>query len=484
MSKYTSDAEHERNRSVTFLKRKNGLFKKAYELGVLCSVDVAVIIFEERPGHHAKLYQYCSTDVNGMVQRHLRFDGERDTKGPADFSNNNNSKAEDPADDDDEGEDDDSSQKRRDGGKTTKVKAESSTPSIVPIRPGPADVSISPDLDYRSNMRLSPSSHSSATIPISGERHTSSITSATRGVPISSTAKRPRLDDTSHSLQSAPAALGANSNHIGGSPTFPYRIDIDLPSYSSSGASSIIPSLSQLHSQHPSLSIYSSPSSMSNLMSSPASFLAQTSFDLSRGHGASGLRTVNFPQGGSAPYSPHGQQPPPSLFSRPQPGGGGGGGGGHSQSHGGSHGHASASSLFADLLGTAGEHGNGAGHAGGAAPQFPSFDWPVHASQASQQGAPGQHENASQGSPSAENNWFDLFTGPSTGTAAHAAAGLSLPPPVPPLSGARFGGSPGLSRKRLREETSDSGESEEPGRSSRAGMNGSATRSGSEHNNS
>ncbi|KAH9926887.1 uncharacterized protein B0H18DRAFT_824757, partial [Fomitopsis serialis] len=79
---------HERNRSVTFLKRKNGLFKKAYELGVLCSVDVAVIIFEERPGHHVKLFQYCSTDVNSMVQRHLRFDGERDTRGPSDFSGN------------------------------------------------------------------------------------------------------------------------------------------------------------------------------------------------------------------------------------------------------------------------------------------------------------------------------------------------------------------------------------------------------------
>ncbi|KAI0825735.1 hypothetical protein BC629DRAFT_1255562, partial [Irpex lacteus] len=77
---------HERNRAVTFLKRKNGLFKKAYELGVLCSVDVAVIIFEERPGHQLKLYQYCSGDVNGIVQRHLQFDGERDTKTPHDFS--------------------------------------------------------------------------------------------------------------------------------------------------------------------------------------------------------------------------------------------------------------------------------------------------------------------------------------------------------------------------------------------------------------
>ncbi|KAG5719214.1 hypothetical protein E4T56_gene11762 [Termitomyces sp. T112] len=86
---------HERNRSVTFLKRKNGLFKKAYELGVLCSVDVAVIVFEERPGHHVKLFQYCSTDIQNIIQRHIRHDGERDTRGPADFAPGAATKVED-----------------------------------------------------------------------------------------------------------------------------------------------------------------------------------------------------------------------------------------------------------------------------------------------------------------------------------------------------------------------------------------------------
>lgn len=55
----------DRNRSVTFLKRKGGLFKKAHELSVLCSVDVAVIIF----GHNKKLYEYSSSDINEIIGR-------------------------------------------------------------------------------------------------------------------------------------------------------------------------------------------------------------------------------------------------------------------------------------------------------------------------------------------------------------------------------------------------------------------------------
>ncbi|KAL0581550.1 hypothetical protein V5O48_000479 [Marasmius crinis-equi] len=73
-------------------QRKTGLFKKAYELGVLCSVDIAVIIFDTKPAQsnqsrpQVKLYEYSSA-LNGKetVKRYLKFSGERDVKGPADF---------------------------------------------------------------------------------------------------------------------------------------------------------------------------------------------------------------------------------------------------------------------------------------------------------------------------------------------------------------------------------------------------------------
>ncbi|EPS26979.1 hypothetical protein PDE_01919 [Penicillium oxalicum 114-2] len=72
----------DRNRSVTFLKRKGGLFKKAHELAVLCSVDVAVIIF----GQNKKLYEYSSCDMQETLGRYQYFGPPHEHKGPDDFS--------------------------------------------------------------------------------------------------------------------------------------------------------------------------------------------------------------------------------------------------------------------------------------------------------------------------------------------------------------------------------------------------------------
>ncbi|KAL2031609.1 hypothetical protein D6C84_01652 [Aureobasidium pullulans] len=88
----------DRNRSVTFLKRKGGLFKKAYELSVLCSVDVAVIIF----GNNKKLYEFSSGDINETVGRFQYYGGAHEHKGPADFQGKGGA----AGDDDEEGDED------------------------------------------------------------------------------------------------------------------------------------------------------------------------------------------------------------------------------------------------------------------------------------------------------------------------------------------------------------------------------------------
>ncbi|KAH8173827.1 SRF-type transcription factor (DNA-binding and dimerization domain) domain-containing protein [Sarocladium implicatum] len=75
----------DRNRSVTFLKRKGGLFKKAHELSVLCSVDVAVFIF----GNNKKLYEYSSSDMGDLITRYQYHGGANEHKGPSDFNGGN-----------------------------------------------------------------------------------------------------------------------------------------------------------------------------------------------------------------------------------------------------------------------------------------------------------------------------------------------------------------------------------------------------------
>ena len=49
--------ENANSRQVTFSKRRNGLLKKAYELGDLCDAEVAVIIFSNT----GKLFEFASS---------------------------------------------------------------------------------------------------------------------------------------------------------------------------------------------------------------------------------------------------------------------------------------------------------------------------------------------------------------------------------------------------------------------------------------
>lgn len=58
----------DRNRTVTFVKRKAGLFKKAYELAVLCQVDLAVIIV----GNNDKVYEFSSVDTGELMKKYQR----------------------------------------------------------------------------------------------------------------------------------------------------------------------------------------------------------------------------------------------------------------------------------------------------------------------------------------------------------------------------------------------------------------------------
>ncbi|KAK1576161.1 hypothetical protein Q3G72_011408 [Acer saccharum] len=61
--------ENKINRQVTFSKRRNGLFKKAYELSLLCDAEVALIIFSSQ----GKLSEFATTDVAKTLERYRQF---------------------------------------------------------------------------------------------------------------------------------------------------------------------------------------------------------------------------------------------------------------------------------------------------------------------------------------------------------------------------------------------------------------------------
>lgn len=71
----------DRNRTVTFVKRKAGLFKKAHELAVLCQVDLAVIII----GNNNKLYEFSSVDTNEILKVYKNVKTPYESKSPENY---------------------------------------------------------------------------------------------------------------------------------------------------------------------------------------------------------------------------------------------------------------------------------------------------------------------------------------------------------------------------------------------------------------
>ncbi|ORX95420.1 hypothetical protein K493DRAFT_407608 [Basidiobolus meristosporus CBS 931.73] len=73
----------ERNKQVTFLKRKFGLMKKAYELSVLCECEIGLIIFNSQN----KLVQYASSDMDKILMKYTEYNEPHESRRNEDFDN-------------------------------------------------------------------------------------------------------------------------------------------------------------------------------------------------------------------------------------------------------------------------------------------------------------------------------------------------------------------------------------------------------------
>ncbi|KAI5002793.1 hypothetical protein ZWY2020_027443 [Hordeum vulgare] len=77
--------EDRTSRQVRFSKRRSGLFKKAFELSLLCDVEVALLVFSPA----GKLYEYSSSSIEGTYDRYQRFAGAGTSVNGGNLSSNN-----------------------------------------------------------------------------------------------------------------------------------------------------------------------------------------------------------------------------------------------------------------------------------------------------------------------------------------------------------------------------------------------------------
>ncbi|KAF9409591.1 Myocyte-specific enhancer factor 2D [Podila epigama] len=85
----------ERNRQVTFQKRRFGLMKKAMELSVLCDCQIGLIIFNS----NNKLVQYSSHDIDSILLRYTEYNDSCETYTNKEFAAVTGNKDEEEDDD-------------------------------------------------------------------------------------------------------------------------------------------------------------------------------------------------------------------------------------------------------------------------------------------------------------------------------------------------------------------------------------------------
>ena len=71
----------ERNRQATFMKRKFGLLKKAYELSILCGCEIGLIIFSDA----GRLYQFSTSDMDSLLLRYTETPAIYESKNAEDM---------------------------------------------------------------------------------------------------------------------------------------------------------------------------------------------------------------------------------------------------------------------------------------------------------------------------------------------------------------------------------------------------------------
>ncbi|ORZ30018.1 hypothetical protein BCR44DRAFT_122471, partial [Catenaria anguillulae PL171] len=73
----------DRTRAVTLLKRRAGVFKKAFELSVLCQCDIGVIIFAP----NGKMFEFTSAgDMDHLLLRYTEYLKPHEVKTNQDFA--------------------------------------------------------------------------------------------------------------------------------------------------------------------------------------------------------------------------------------------------------------------------------------------------------------------------------------------------------------------------------------------------------------